>query len=307
MPLSSAPGARRLRAADSRPEVRWDYLGGNANKAPMRLSEAWLSALACVALSSPALAGPDPQASPDPQPKPEAGTSLPSAEAEAKPAAAQGTAAQSKPEPGKSGDAAETQVAPKPPAPEENPEPEITPPAKDTRTGHFQLGGSIGGVWPVGSFDSATYQSDLLGFGLSTLLDVGYGVSRSVVVGAWGEFDTFDTTRACGQCSAHSFAFGPLIRYHLVQGLRMDPYATIAMGFRTTRIENPVLARKYSGIEWARVALGTDWYPIPNVGFGPYLDLALGVYGNRPDATIGKEIHASLGAGLRLVVDLPGK
>ena len=75
-----------------------------------------------------------------------------------------------------------------------------------------------------------------------------------------------------------------------------------------------MLWRKNSVFDFARIALGGDFYPLPGVGFGPYLELDLGTYldlpggstatpgGARDDATEAS-VYAFFGLGARLVLD----
>lgn len=171
---------------------------------------------------------------------------------------------------------------------------EAIPNARDTLGGHFVIGASAGVKWPFGSHSSA------LGTGYGLNLDLGFGLGRSVVLGAWGEFDAYAGASGCSACSGKSFAGGPFLRYHLVQGTRFDPWGSLAVGVRQTSVDNGVSTAHYFGPELLKLSLGGDWYPTSNIGFGPYVTIDVGSY-NESTA------HAGLGAGLRLIVDLPGK
>ena len=138
-----------------------------------------------------------------------------------------------------------------------------------------------------------------MGAALALTLDLGYGLSRNVVVGAWGEFDNHYAPSGCGVCSAKSFAGGPFIRYHLVQGTRFDPWGSFALGVRSTNVDTRVDTDHYFGVDFLRLTMGGDWYPTSNVGIGPYFTFDAGSYGSR--------VHTGLSTGLRLVLDLPGK
>ena len=179
------------------------------------------------------------------------------------------------------------------PAEPDEPALEPIPSAHDTLGGHFELGAGAGVKWPFGSHSGA------LGAGLGLNLDLGYGISRNVVLGVWGEFDTYSTVSGCGSCSGRSFAGGPLVRYHIVQGTRFDPWGELAVGVRSTTVDVRGDSKTHTGPDFLKLTLGGDWYPTSNVGFGPYVTFDIGTYGSSS--------HSGLGTGLRLVLDLPGK
>jgi hypothetical protein len=189
-------------------------------------------------------------------------------------------------------------VAPKPaldivPAEPDQPALEAIPSAHDTLSGHFQLGAGAGAKWPFGS------HSGTLATGLGLNLDLGFGISRNVLLGLWGEYDTYHTHSACGVCSGSSFAGGPLVRYHVVQGTRFDPWGELAVGMRSTKIDVRGDSKTHTGPDFLKLTLGGDWYPTSNFGIGPYVTFDIGTYGSSS--------HSGLGTGLRLVLDLPGK
>lgn len=179
------------------------------------------------------------------------------------------------------------------PADPEQPALEPIPNARDNLGGHFQLGAGVGAKWPFGSHSGA------LGTGLGLNLDLGFGVSRNIVLGLWGELDAYHTHSECGDCSGKSFAGGPLIRYHVVQGTRFDPWGELAVGVRSTIIDIHGDSKTHTGPDFLKLTLGGDWYPASSVGIGPYVTFDLGTYGSSS--------HSGLGTGLRLVLDLPGK
>jgi len=185
------------------------------------------------------------------------------------------------------------------PAEPDQPLLEPIPNARDTLGGHFVLGASLGVKWPFGSLDDGVKQRSALGAALAVNLDVGYGISRNVVLGAWGEFDAHSSPSSCGACSGKSFAGGPFIRYHIVQGTRFDPWGALAVGVRSTSVETGSGKDSYFGADLLKLSLGGDWYPTSKIGFGPYVTFDLGTYNST--------LHSGLGTGLRVVLDLPGK
>ena len=201
----------------------------------------------------------------------------------------------------------------------EQPVLEPIPSAHDMLGGHFVVGASVGAKWPFGSLSDGVKQDQALSAGLALNLDLGVGLSRNVVLGVWGEFDEYLSPAAsavCAACSAKSFAGGPFLRYHIVQGTRFDPWGAIAVGVRQTNIDHDNVSTRpgvtetthYFGPDWLRLSLGGDWYPLANVGIGPYVEFDIGAYNKHPQSsTVDTEIHTGLGTGLRLTLDFPGK
>ncbi len=193
--------------------------------------------------------------------------------------------------------------------PEAGSAPPLVPPALDTLGGHFSLAGSAGVAVPFGDLQQGAAQSRAMGAGWGFGAELGYGVSRSVVVGVWGQGLKLGGGSSCKDCSTTSFAGGPFVRYHLVQGTRFDPWMSAGLGFRTTRITGGAGGDlSYSGLEWLRLRVGGDWYAFSNFGFGPFFELDAGHYFSRPSQASGSaSTHLAFTTGLRLIVDLPGK
>lgn len=179
-----------------------------------------------------------------------------------------------------------------------------TPP--DQRSGHLMASGSAGWVIPFGTVSDDASQSARFGSGLGYQLDVGYGVGRSVVVGLWGQLLTLGDGSACDDCGGTSLAGGPFVRYHLVQGLRFDPWFSYGLGVRFQSHEVGGVDRKYVGIDWARLQFGSDWYALPQLGFGPFVELGTGTFFSCPDDESAGGLYWRFMAGLRVAVDFPG-
>jgi len=196
------------------------------------------------------------------------------------------------------------------PVPNDEPQPPFVADAADTLGGHIVVGGSAAFAVPWGDFQQGTTASDL-GPGYGFGLDLGYGLSRSVVVGIWGQYSLYAEGADCGNCTASSYAVGPFVRYHLVQGMRFDPWLLAGIGYRAMSIEpgnRPGIGQgDYAGVEWIHFALGGDYYPVKNFGFGPLVEFDMGVFGKHPAEDLGSELHYTFVGGLRLVLDVPGK
>jgi hypothetical protein len=191
---------------------------------------------------------------------------------------------------------------------EEGPEPPLVVPAPDQLSGHFQLSPMAGVAVPFSNLERNTPQRETMGDGFMFGADLGYGISRVVALGLWGQYLTLDNGRNCKDCSTQSTAAGAFVRYHLVQGVRFDPWMAAGLGFRQTKISSSGADTTYSGIEWLRLQVGGDWYPFSNVGFGPFMELDFGRYSKRSPGPIGDQAnHWHFLTGFRVTLDIPGK
>jgi hypothetical protein len=207
------------------------------------------------------------------------------------------------------------------------PEPPLVPRAKDLLGGHVLLGASVGPAWSLGKLGSDVAAVRGVGTGLALEADAGFGVSRSVALGVWGNYARYGDGDSCSSlraddttasdCSGYSFSVGPFVRYHLSQGLRFDPWLLVGAGFRRLRFNetrasgtasSPVVSRQtYSGLSWLRLELGADYYLWSGLGFGPYGALSLSSYTKRPQDAGGASVNTELSVGLRLLFDFPGR
>jgi hypothetical protein len=80
------------------------------------------------------------------------------------------------------------------------------------------------------------------------------------------------------------------------------------VGYRSTTIDSRTGGDLgYSGIEFLRLQVGGEWYPLRSLGFGPFFEFDSGVYGKRPAAASDSAVYFQLQTGLRLTVDFPGR
>lgn len=191
---------------------------------------------------------------------------------------------------------------------EPGPEPPLVAPAPDTLGGHIAISPSFGVAFPFANLEDGAAQSDVMSKGWAFGLDAAYGISRAVAVGAWGQHLRLGSSDACPECKTQSSAVGAFVRYHLVQGMRFDPWMGAGLGFRTTKISSPGGDLTYSGMEWLRLQVGGDWYAFDKVGFGPFVELDMGRYSSRSPGSIGTGAnHWTFLTGARITLDLPGK
>jgi hypothetical protein len=203
---------------------------------------------------------------------------------------------------------------------DDEPPPPLVPPAKDTLGGHFVVGAAALATAPIGELQKGYAASDL-GTGLGGMLDLGFGLSRVLSIGLWGEGLAYSGSSACrfwhlpnasrDPCSATSFTVGPFVRYHLLQGMRLDPWILVGPGYRMVTQQTPNGAKTYAGIEYLHAAIGGDYYLTSNLGIGPWLGLDGGVFAKRPQPLLGPPVktawHTEFVFGLRVVLDIPGK
>jgi hypothetical protein len=188
---------------------------------------------------------------------------------------------------------------------DEEPEVPMTPPAPDTLGGHFVASAGAAFVNPSGHYSSSVDEEASWGWLVGG--DVGFGVSRSVVVGGWGHYQDLPGPDSCEECTATTWAVGPFVRFHLVQGLRFDPWMGFSLGYRKSTLASPDGDLSFSGFDWARIQVGGDWYAFKSVGLGPFLEVGSGGFFSRPEDTGNLRTHWYFAAGFRLVLDVPGK
>jgi hypothetical protein len=160
---------------------------------------------------------------------------------------------------------------------------------------------------PLGRLQSGLPQSRLVGPGLALTLSATYGVSRTVALGIWADAQSWSKGSACAGCSGAGFAGGALAVYHLVQGVRFDPWLAAGLGWRTLTVESASPDVTYSGPELLRLLVGGDWYATSLVALGPALELSGGTYTKRPAGAGSGRTYWQFQTTLRVTLDLPGK
>jgi hypothetical protein len=193
-----------------------------------------------------------------------------------------------------------------PPPPEEDETSPIVPPAADTLGGHLVIALSPAVTVPGGSFDRSQPASRL-GPGWGAGADLGFGINRAVALGVYGQYFAHRAGSGSTRVSATHFAVGPFVRYHVVQGLRFDPWVLVGAGYEQASVVQGGSTQKFSGVQWLRFALGGDYYVFSGLAFGPFAELDLGSFLEHPAKGTPATVHASFLAGLRLTFDTPGK
>lgn len=188
------------------------------------------------------------------------------------------------------------------------PAPTFTPRAQDLLGSHVLVGVAAAPTWSLGELGRDLPARRGLGVGFGARGDAGIGVSRAVVVGAWGGFAAYSDGRSCDSCSGRAVSVGPFVRYHLSQGFRFNPWLTLGAAYRQLSFDDDSGRRqKLKGVEWLHLELGADYYSLSGLGFGPYGSLGLSTYSSRPASAGDASVNAELSVGLRIFLDVPGR
>lgn len=221
---------------------------------------------------------------------------------------------------------------PPPPAPKVDADDEAGPDAgsrhplaPDMRTGNIYLAGKFGVTPPAGhlalvppnSLTASRATADITGTGMSFGGTLGVGISRHASFDASGAYSLFGSPTGCGtQCKGHSYDLGLGLSYHVAQGVAVDPWGSFGLGYRAatfiTKVDTSGAAtgvpntQQYRGFDFARIALGADFYPTPFFGFGPYFEVDVGASLNPPAGSppvTGVATYAFVHFGVRLAFD----
>jgi hypothetical protein len=184
--------------------------------------------------------------------------------------------------------------------------PEPIAPAADTLGGHLIVGAGPLISVPFAELDDQTDFGDVAGLGVGVTGDIGIGLSRHLSLAGWIQYASFGHPSSCNGCKATSLAFGPLIRYHLVQGTRFDPHLSLGVGYRRLDATTDDGKDQYTGIDWLKFELGGTWYALSQLGFGPFVELNLGSFTDRPSGR-DTSVYGSVAFGLRVALDPRGK
>lgn len=178
--------------------------------------------------------------------------------------------------------------------------------ANDTLSRHLLLSAGISLTNAFGSLDSQTSLPGTVAAGYNLGVGVGYGLSRYVEGELRGSLSSFGSASECPSCSSRSYALTGAVRYHLVQGVRFDPWIRAGIGVSAFRLNEATGKRNYLGLQWLSATLGGDWYATRNFGFGPTLALALTSYFDHPRGA-NTSIAAQWLVGLNFTFDTTGK
>jgi hypothetical protein len=193
-----------------------------------------------------------------------------------------------------------------PPESEEDDTSPLIAPAADTLGGHLVLALSPAVAVPGGSFDRSQ-PAARLGPGWGGGADIGFGINRAVALGVYGQYFVHQRGSGPTRVTASEFTVGPFVRYHVVQGLRFDPWVLVGAGYHAATVTERGVKQKFSGLQWLRFAVGGDYYLFSGLAFGPFVELDLGSFLEHPAKNTPATVHFAFLAGLRFTFDTPGK
>jgi hypothetical protein len=181
--------------------------------------------------------------------------------------------------------------------------------APDTRSRHILIDPRVDVTVPVGRLSSLAAASDVTGTGVSFGGVLGVGISRYVALEAAGGYSLFAGPPDCTRCTGRGFDLGLGFSYHLAQGIAIDPWASFGVGFRSATFTADAKGKEadgpqsYRGLDFARIALGADFYPLAPLGFGPYIEADVGTNFSRPGSGSGLGTYAFFHFGVRIALD----
>jgi hypothetical protein len=190
---------------------------------------------------------------------------------------------------------------------EEEKPPELVPYRRDWVGGHFQAGVTGQLSFPFGSVAKDVGARTRSGWGGGGVVDLSYGLDRFVALGAYAGMSQLGDGSKCVDCSGTLLGAGAFVRYHVSQGLRIDPWVSYGLGFSGFGGEGSGEVSHYSGVEWLRLQVGADWYLTPSLLLGPVLGLRAAHLIERPllEDPGGPLMSATL--GFRFALDTPGR
>ncbi len=181
-----------------------------------------------------------------------------------------------------------------------------TGPANDTITHHILVSIGAGYAPMFGHLDSRTPVRNHVSGGADYFLDVGYGLTRYVELELHSSFSLYGSAMECPSCDAKSFDELVSLRYHLVQGVKFDPWLRTGLGVSTFQLRELSDSQTYIGLHWFELSIGGDWYFAHNFGVGPLVGLSLSSYLDHPSGS--KTSVSGKGfIGINLSFDSSGK
>jgi len=165
-------------------------------------------------------------------------------------------------------------------------EPVARPDAEDLRGGHW-LFTLDGGVWAP---STGLYHPDATALGAGGpelgIIDaggtlhghVGWALNRYLQLNLLdGGFAYAPSLNPACDCGLWSIDVGPSLQLHPTQGFAFDPWVSYGAGYRLTILSLAGAAERVQAMDVAKLAVGGTWYPDPMIGFGPYLEVDIGV------------------------------
>ncbi len=198
------------------------------------------------------------------------------------------------------------------PAKDEDASAQPKPLPPDERTGVFHLGLRGGIASPVGQLGERLWFDQVVTGGPSAELSLGIGVGRHASLELSGGFGWLPSASSCTiACEGYTFGGGLALAYHPIQALAIDPTLSFGVGYRgfllrgTTGASPPQVLGEapFHAIDFARVAVATDFFPAPFVGIGPVLEADVGMFVDGPQVGTLGSAYVLLSASLRITFE----
>lgn len=184
-----------------------------------------------------------------------------------------------------------------------------TPAAPNRVAGALRLDAALGVAVPAGYLASQRPFRQFATEGPSFGGVAELGLSRSFAAAAFGSYELYGAPSGCAECSSTGLAAGLGLVYHLAQGLAVDPWVRYGMAYRSAAVSVPSeradlldgpTTATFRSFDYASVALGADFYPVPTVGLGLFAGLDVGRTLSRPTPDPGPGTHTLWTFGVRL-------
>lgn len=158
--------------------------------------------------------------------------------------------------------------------------------AVETTAGKFVLGLRLGYGIPMGDATKDNPLSDGTSGQIPIWLDVGYMVTRNIMVGAYGQYGiAFVKDCPTGfSCSGSDIRIGLQGQYHISPAEKIDPWLGVGIGYEIASLKATAGSQEVSstlkGMEYLNLQGGADFKVSPAFGIGPFLSFSLGQYGS---------------------------
>jgi outer membrane protein W len=191
--------------------------------------------------------------------------------------------------------AAAPAAEPAPAAPAAEAAPTAGVAASSAEPGKFFLGLRLGYGLPMGDAVKDGKMSDGVSGQIPIWLDVGYMVTKNIMVGLYGQYGIVsmaDNTCVSGaDCSASDMRFGVQGQYHIMPTEKINPWVGLGVGYEilswTVKAGGAEGNVKYKGMEFVNIQGGADFKVTPGIGIGPFLSFSMGQYGSASMKTTG--------------------
>lgn len=154
----------------------------------------------------------------------------------------------------------------------------------ETSAGKFVLGLRLGYGIPMGDATKGNPLSDGTSGQIPIWLDVGYMVTRNIMVGAYGQYG-IAFVKDCpsgASCSGSDIRIGLQGQYHISPAEKIDPWLGVGIGYEIASLKATAGGQEASsttkGMEYLNLQGGADFKVSPAFGIGPFLSFSFGKY-----------------------------